>query len=906
METEIAMETSKEYFAFISYKREDEKIADELRRKLEHYRLPAKVRKDNPSLPKTIYPIFRDALELSGGVLSKQIEKALSQSKFLIVVCSPNSAKSPWVEKEIRTFIQQGKKDKIIPFIIDGIPNSDNQDLECFPRPILELKNENYELLGININELGRAAAAVKVVACMLGLNFDTLWQRYQREQRIKKWAMIGGAVLVALISLVVGLYIAHKNVELKAANWQMKINQSRAVAEKASQLVDQGDAYMARLLALEILPKDLNNPEKPYTEEAELALRKACGYSFNTSSLRTPEDFMYVDISCDEKYILSYSPYSNKFVLWDLYTGAKIWNYQNEFSFAVSASFSPDGRIFLIALKNVIKIWDTENFVLLETFELEEDITKALFNSDGSRLLIESSSKSDLRNVEIFIYDWRTDKVDVVIKTNSLSTSIVCSPDGKYIATSNNYGDIFIWNTRGGGLERKLVGNGSLIKDIDFSSDGNLFLSAGLNSVRVWDVESGKNIETIDEPSLLSASFIPGERVVALFTDESVIFWDIDNKKQLFLDINVGDEYSTHSVQFSPKGNYIVSTSDWSIRIIELISISRAINFLGHTYNVYSTEFSPDGRYILSGSGDSTIRLWDVESGECIRELPGVSAANGGSMATFHPNGKWIAITSGGNSISLHSLSDSTTLKTFVCKVGTATEILNGKHIYDLKFSPDGNTLASMSFDSKIRLWNVTTGESKVLMSAKDQSNAAISFSPDGSKLAVISLDGFVEIWDMETYHNIYTIDLETTGSSTIEFSPDSKMFATGSADEIIKLWNTEDGKLVSTLQGHKGSVNSVAFSPDGKYLVSGSQDGTLKIWNVQSGKCIDSWQGHDGAVYSVCFSPDGGLVVSGSEDSDVTVWEFKPLQELMDGMRKRFENRPLTIEEKQTYYLE
>ena len=130
--------------------------------------------------------------------------------------------------------------------------------------------------------------------------------------------------------------------------------------------------------------------------------------------------------------------------------------------------------------------------------------------------------------------------------------------------------------------------------------------------------------------------------------------------------------------------------------------------------------------------------------------------------------------------------------------------------------------------------------------------------------------------------------------------------MFATGSADEIIKLWNTEDGKLVSTLQGHKGSVNTVAFSPDGKYLVSGSQDGTLKIWNVQSGKCIDSWQGHDGAVYSVYFSPDGGFVVSGSEDSDVTVWEFKPLQELMDGMRKRFENRPLTIEEKQTYYLE
>jgi len=96
------MSTTKEYFAFISYQRKDEKIADELRHKLEHYHLPSNVRKENPSFPKIIYPIFRDALELSGGVLSEQIEQALEQSKYLIVVCSPNSAKSPWVNRAIQ------------------------------------------------------------------------------------------------------------------------------------------------------------------------------------------------------------------------------------------------------------------------------------------------------------------------------------------------------------------------------------------------------------------------------------------------------------------------------------------------------------------------------------------------------------------------------------------------------------------------------------------------------------------------------------------------------------------------------------------------------------------------------------------------------------------------------------
>jgi len=86
------MAQEKEYFAFISYQRKDEEWADRLRSKLEHYRLPSSVRRQDASLPKEIRPIFRDALELAGGVLAKEIETALQQSKFLIVICSPNSA----------------------------------------------------------------------------------------------------------------------------------------------------------------------------------------------------------------------------------------------------------------------------------------------------------------------------------------------------------------------------------------------------------------------------------------------------------------------------------------------------------------------------------------------------------------------------------------------------------------------------------------------------------------------------------------------------------------------------------------------------------------------------------------------------------------------------------------------
>ena len=97
------MAQEKEYFAFISYQRKDEEWADRLRSKLEHYRLPSSVRRQDASLPKEIRPIFRDALELAGGVLAKEIEAALQQSKFLIVICSPNSAKSPYISNHLGT-----------------------------------------------------------------------------------------------------------------------------------------------------------------------------------------------------------------------------------------------------------------------------------------------------------------------------------------------------------------------------------------------------------------------------------------------------------------------------------------------------------------------------------------------------------------------------------------------------------------------------------------------------------------------------------------------------------------------------------------------------------------------------------------------------------------------------------
>lgn len=120
MEQRPKIEGHYDYYAFISYKREDEEWAKWLQHKLEHYRLPSNLN-GRTDLPREIRPVFKDTSELNPGNLPQQIHDALEGSKYLIVVCSPRSAQSEWVNKEVSTFIGMERTEHIIPFIIEGI-----------------------------------------------------------------------------------------------------------------------------------------------------------------------------------------------------------------------------------------------------------------------------------------------------------------------------------------------------------------------------------------------------------------------------------------------------------------------------------------------------------------------------------------------------------------------------------------------------------------------------------------------------------------------------------------------------------------------------------------------------------------------------------------------------------------
>lgn len=98
-----------QYYAFISYKREDEKWARWLQRKLESYRLPTDICKKNSAIPKKLKPVFRDKTDIQPNILSEELRQKLDDSQYLIVICSPRSVQSPWVGNEIDHFIKTGR-----------------------------------------------------------------------------------------------------------------------------------------------------------------------------------------------------------------------------------------------------------------------------------------------------------------------------------------------------------------------------------------------------------------------------------------------------------------------------------------------------------------------------------------------------------------------------------------------------------------------------------------------------------------------------------------------------------------------------------------------------------------------------------------------------------------------------
>lgn len=187
------------YTAFISYNSKDDKWAKWLQRKLESYNMPVVIRNErNEVVRREDKPmrlrIFRYRSDLNTISLNEGLSKELDDARWLIVISSPNSAQSEWVGKEIQHFIDIGRRNHIIPFIVSGTSYS-NDSNECL-HPVLKAAYPDGDILGVNISDYGddpriyrKRKALVKVVSLLVDVPdaYCYLWNRY----RLRFWESV-------------------------------------------------------------------------------------------------------------------------------------------------------------------------------------------------------------------------------------------------------------------------------------------------------------------------------------------------------------------------------------------------------------------------------------------------------------------------------------------------------------------------------------------------------------------------------------------------------------------------------------------------------------------------------------------------------------------------------------------
>lgn len=210
------MEQTYKYFAFISFQSSDAREAVRLQHAIERYRLPAVLCKEDSSIPRRIKPLYCYLNDMHAGEeLMQELKSRMEQSRYLIVVCSPRSAKSVYVNSGIDYFISLGRRDSIIPVIVDGVPYSGNPETECFPEALRRHfpkhidPLQDHSILGINIREAGVSRrrsydrAMLMVVARMLQLDFDGLLLRDKQRRRKRT---VFASLLALLMVLALGL----------------------------------------------------------------------------------------------------------------------------------------------------------------------------------------------------------------------------------------------------------------------------------------------------------------------------------------------------------------------------------------------------------------------------------------------------------------------------------------------------------------------------------------------------------------------------------------------------------------------------------------------------------------------------------------------------------------------------
>jgi WD40 repeat protein len=335
-------------------------------------------------------------------------------------------------------------------------------------------------------------------------------------------------------------------------------------------------------------------------------------------------------------------------------------------------------------------------------------------------------------------------------------------SPDGQRIVSASWDGTIRIWEvetglelaTLRGHTGYNLLGGAresAHIEKCAFFPDGRRVVSAGSDAIKVWDIESEKELASMDRSTAALTSSLDNARLLC------------DRLQLVELDGRVVLPTFGGCTTFSPDGRRAVSALDvGSLALWNVESAAQLATLSGHRLSVNGWAFSPDGSSIVSASSDRTLKLWDVRSAREIASWSG-----------------------------------------------------HEDQVTDCAFSPDGRRVVSASLDRTLKLWQADTGAELGTFYGHTRGVNACAFSPDGKLIVSASSDGMLKLWEATNPQDAAQFRAHLDRVTGLSIAGGGHLIVSASKDGTLKVWDGETGENLSTMEGHGDGVNACATSP-------------------------------------------------------------------------------------------
>ncbi|HEY7158304.1 MAG TPA: WD40 repeat domain-containing protein [Gemmataceae bacterium] len=381
------------------------------------------------------------------------------------------------------------------------------------------------------------------------------------------------------------------------------------------------------------------------------------------------------------------------------------------------------------------------------------------------------------------------------------------------------------------------------------------------------------------------------------------------------------GHQLPVNALAYSQDGKHLVSGGGVNIDrrhegelfLWDAATLKFRHAFPGPLGAVNTLAFSPDGRSLAAAFSGAEIKVWTMPSGTLRAAIPTTAAitslafcsdsatlavglidgsmslcdaANGRVLATWQGHQRYVrSVACGHANTSLVSSGIDHMVRLWG---GTGNPSLAGEYrhnddVWGVAFSPDDQTVASISADGVVKLWDVARQRECFWFAIPSGWGQTVAFSPDGKTLAVGSEDG--NLWMCEVSRPVETScwlghreGVEPREAWAVAFSPDGKTLASAGDDHAVRLWDPVTGCERAVLRGHQSLVTCVAFSPDGKWLASGSFDeaAPVKLWDAVTGADVFTFHGHTRPVNCLAFSPDSKVLATAGRDDTVRLWDL------------------------------